>query len=144
MMMKNLFPVVSANDMFSTDSMFDNFFRGFAPKTMAMPKVDIEDTNNAYELTADLPGVAKEDINLTYDDNVLTLSANHEETKDESDAQRHYVRKERSRSSFCRQFVVYNIDKKGIRAAFKDGVLTVSMPKLDQEKIEESHRIEVQ
>lgn len=65
MMMKNLFPVVSANDVFNADSMFDNFLHGFAP--MNMPKVDIEDKGNAYELKADLPGVAKEDINLTYD-----------------------------------------------------------------------------
>lgn len=149
-MMKNLFPVVSANDVFSADSMFDNFFQGFAPmammnsKMMSMPKVDIEDKGNEYELTADLPGVAKEDINLTYDDNVLTLSASHEESKDKQNENKQYLRKERMSSSFCRQFVVPDIEKDGIQAAFKDGVLTVEMPKMAVKPAEASQTIQIQ
>lgn len=144
-MMKNLFPVVSANDVFNADSMFDNFFQGFAPMApVQMPKVDIEDKGNAYELTADLPGVAKKDITLTYDKDVLTLSAVHEETKDEQDNQKNYVRKERSSTSFCRQFVVDNVDKEGIQASFKDGVLTVAMPKVAAQPAAESQTITIE
>lgn len=143
-MMKDLFPVVSANDMFNADSMFDNFFQGFAPASMKMPKVDIEDKGNAYELTADLPGVAKEDINLTYDNDVLTLSATHEEQKDEQDDQKHFIRKERRTSSFCRQFVVDGIEKDNIKASFKDGVLTVDLPKQAAQPVEASQTIAIQ
>lgn len=144
MMMKNLFPVVSANDVFSANSMLDNFFQGFAPMaSVQMPKVDIEDKGNSYELTADMPGIAKEDINLTYDHDVLTLSAAHEETKDEQDEQKKYVRKERSSTSFCRQFVVSNVDKQGIQASFKDGVLTVDMPKVTAKLEAESQSITI-
>lgn len=146
-MMKNLFPVVSANDVFNADSMFDNFFQGFAPMNMAnmnMPKVDIEDKGNAYELTADMPGVAKEDINLTYDDNVLTLSATHEDSKDETDDQKHFIRKERMSSSFCRQFVVDDVEKDKIQASFKDGVLKVDMPKMAAQAAPASQPINIQ
>ena len=142
MMMKNLFPVVSANDVFNADSMFDNFLHGFAP--MNMPKVDIEDKGNAYELKAELPGVAKEDINLTYDNDVLILSASHEESKDEQDDQKNYIHKERMTSSFCRQFVVDDIQKDGIKATFKDGVLTVDMPKMAAQPAPQSQTIDIQ
>ena len=82
----------------------------------------------------------------TYDDNVLTLSAKHEETKEEKDAKekKNYIRKERTSNVFCRQFSVQNIQKEGIQANFKDGVLTIVMPKEDPKKVAESHRIAVQ
>lgn len=142
--MKNLFPVVSANDFLHADSMFDNFFQGFASRRLIAPKVDIEDKGNAYELTADLPGIDKEHISVTYDNDVLTLSAMQEEQQDEQDEQRRYIRKERISRSFRRQFVVQNIDRNAIQAVFKDGVLTIHLPKEDPRQAERSNRIEIQ
>lgn len=145
--MKSLFPIVNDNASFFPDNVFDSFFNSFAQPVegdFTVPKVDIEDKGDAYELVTDLPGVTKEDVNVTYKDDVLTLSAKHEEQKDEKDEKKNYVRKERTSALFRRQFVVHNIDKDGIKAAFKDGVLTVTMPKADPKKVEESHRIEVQ
>lgn len=147
-MMKSLFPVTN-NDFLFPDQVFNSFFNDFmkpSDGSYSIPKVDIEDTDKAYILTTDLPGVAKEDINVTYDDNVLTLSAKHEETKEEKDAKekKNYIRKERTSNVFCRQFSVQNIQKEGIQANFKDGVLTIVMPKEDPKKVAESHRIAVQ
>lgn len=147
-MMKSLFPVTN-NDFLFPDQVFNSFFNDFmkpSDGSYSIPKVDIEDTDKAYILTTDLPGVAKEDINVTYDDNVLTLSAKHEETKEEKDAKekKNYIRKERTSKVFCRQFSVQNIQKEGIQANFKDGVLTIVMPKEDPKKVAESHRIAVQ
>lgn len=147
-MMKSLFPVTN-NDFLFPDQVFNSFFNDFmkpSDGSYSIPNVDIEDTDKAYILTTDLPGVAKEDINVTYDDNVLTLSAKHEETKEEKDAKekKNYIRKERTSKVFCRQFSVQNIQKEGIQANFKDGVLTIVMPKEDPKKVAESHRIAVQ
>lgn len=90
-MMKGLFPVVTNSDFVFPDTIFDNFFNGFENPTEAnyrVPQVDIEDTDKAYILTTDLPGVAKEDINVSYKDDVLTLTAKHEEKKDEKTIRR--------------------------------------------------------
>ena len=106
-MMKGLFPVVTNSDFVFPDTIFDNFFNGFENPTEAnyrVPQVDIEDTDKAYILTTDLPGVAKEDINVSYKDDVLTLTAKHEEKKDEKDDKKKYIRKERSSHTFCHQF----------------------------------------
>ena len=145
-MMKGLFPVVTNSDFVFPDTIFVNFFNGFENPTEAnyrVPQVDIEDTDKAYILTTDLPGVAKEDINVSYKDDVLTLTAKHEEKKDEKDDKKKYIRKERSSHTFCRQFTVRNIQKDGIEAAYKDGILTVTLLKVDPQKEIESHRITV-
>lgn len=159
-MLKGLFPVVTSNDLVFPDDFFDNFFNDFESPvkgSYSVPRVDIEDTDKAYVLTADLPGMKKEDISVTYKDNVLTLLAKHEtkteDSKDAKDAksgeakadvpQKHYIRQERMNCTYCRQFTVRNIQKDGIEAAYKDGILTVTLPKVDPQKEIESHRITV-
>lgn len=110
----------------------------------SVPKVDVEDKENEYVLTTDLPGMAKEDIKLTYDKDILTISARHEETKDEQDDQKNYIYKERSSSSFCRSFPVSGIRKDGIQASFADGVLTVTLPKETPQPAESVRTIDIQ
>lgn len=90
-MMKGLFPVVTNSDFVFPDTIFDNFFNSFENPTEGnyrVPQVDIEDTDKAYILTTDLPGIAKEDINVSYNDDILTLTAKHEEKKDEKTIRR--------------------------------------------------------
>lgn len=145
-MIKGLFPVVTGSSLEFPDSLFDNFFNEFENPTEGqyrVPRVDIEDTGDAYVVTADLPGMDKKDIQITYKDDVLTLMAKHEEKKDEKDGKK-YIRKERLDQTFCRQFTARNIQKDGIQASYTDGVLTVTLPKVDPKKVMEAHRIEVQ
>lgn len=146
-MMKGLFPVVTNSDFAFPDSFFDNFFNGFENPTEAgyrVPRVDVEENDKAYVVTTDLPGVSKEDISLTYKDDVLTIMAKHEDKKDEKDEKKKFIRKERLNHTFCRQFTVKNIEKEGIQASFVNGVLTVTLPKADPKKVSEAHKIEVQ
>lgn len=145
--MKSLFPIVTNNDALFPMNFADRFFSDFMKPfegSYNIPRVDIEDKGNEYVLTTDLPGVAKEDISLTYDDDVLTLSARHEETKDEQDDQKNYIYKERSSSSFCRSFPVSGIRKDSIQASFADGVLTVTLPKETPQPAESVRTIDIQ
>lgn len=146
-MIKGLFPVVTDSSLEFPDAFFDNFFNDFENSSEGgyrVPRVDIEDADNAYIITADLPGMDKKDITLTYKDDVLTIMAKHDEQKDEKDDQSKYIRKERLNQTYCRQFTARNIEKEGIQAAYKDGVLTVTLPKVDPKKAIEAHKIEVQ
>lgn len=146
-MIKGLFPVVTGSSLEFPDTIFDNFFNEFENPTEGgyrVPRVDIEDTGAAYVVSADLPGMDKKDIQITYKDDVLTLMAKHEETKDEKDDKKHYIRKERLNQTFCRQFTARNIEKEGIQASYKDGVLKVTLPKVDPKKVAAAHRIEIQ
>ena len=92
-------------------------------------KVDVKDNGQGYELTADLPGLKKEDISLSYDNSYLTISAQKNDANDEKDDKGNYIRRERHCGSMSRSFYIDNIDESKIAAEFKDGVLKIDLPK---------------
>ena len=102
-------------------------FKGWGASSF---KVDVKDKGDGYELTADLPGVKKEDISLRYENSYLTIAAKQDESKEEKDDKNNYIRLERSVGSVTRSFYIDNIDEARVTAAFKDGVLKIDMPKL--------------
>lgn len=98
-----------------------------------MPPVDIQETTDAYRLVAELPGMTKEDITITLENNVLRLSG---ERKFEKDVKKEsYQRVERTYGTFARAFTLpsqVNHDK--VEAAFENGLLTIVVPKAEQAK----------
>ncbi len=104
-------------------------------------RVDVKDNGDAYELTAELPGVKKEDISLSYENSYLTIEARKAEEKDEKDDGGNYIRRERSTGSVSRSFYIDGIDESNIGAEFKDGVLKVDLPK--QTKADVSRNIDI-
>jgi HSP20 family protein len=122
------------------EDFFDNFFD--EDFNMPMPfekmgfnfKVDLKETDTSYVVEADLPGVAKEDVDIDYKNNYLTIKAKREEKVEEK--KENYVRKERKYGEFKRMFYVDNVDEEKIKASFTDGVLKVELPKTEKAKIE--------
>ncbi|MGM0500938.1 MAG: Hsp20/alpha crystallin family protein [Bacillota bacterium] len=95
-------------------------------------KTDIKETDEAYILEAELPGMDKEDINLELDNNYLTISANNQEVIEEE--KEDYIRKERRTGRYQRRFKLNNVDQNDITAEYNDGILEVNLPKLEEEK----------
>jgi HSP20 family protein len=93
------------------------------------PRVDIKEANNHYEITAELPGVAKEDIHIHVKDGVLTLEAEtSKEDKEEKDGK--VIRQERRYGKYMRSFNLgTDVLEEDIKASFKDGVLKLEAPK---------------
>lgn len=114
------------------DDLMDTFFKGFDDffGPVARQNIftsDIKETEKEYILEIDLPGVEKDDIELSYDNNHLIITANRrEEFKEEEE---NYVRKERYYGELQRSFYVDNVREEDIKAEFKDGVLKVILPK---------------
>ncbi|MFC1593478.1 Hsp20/alpha crystallin family protein [Candidatus Neomarinimicrobiota bacterium] len=100
------------------------------------PAVDIVEDNDAFVVTADLPGLTKKDISINIKENMLTVSGERKSViKDEK---RNYCRTERRYGAFKRSFQLTDkvlADK--ITASFKDGVLTVNVPKAEEVKPKE-------
>ncbi len=118
----------------SDDSRLNGFFS---------PSVDIEEADGAYVLTADLPGVKKEDISVELDHGVLTLRAERSEESEEKKKGR-LIRRERHSGSFARSFSVgQDVSVKDIKASFSNGSLTLTIPKV-QSATQSRHRIEIQ
>lgn len=126
--MFGLIPFVSHNvDEFGGefgDYLSDFFSSGFSVNKF---NADVKETDNEYLVYAELPGVNKEDINLDYSNNSLTIRAKREEYHD--DSKDNYLRKERYYGEFSRSFYLGNVNREGIRAKFEDGKLKVVLPK---------------
>lgn len=111
---------------------FDTFTRKFFNNTTAtLPdfRTDIRDDGDKFVLEAELPGFSKEDIALDVKDGILTISAQHTESSEEKSEKGEYIRRERRFGSFSRSFDISGIDEAGITAAYKNGVLELSLPK---------------
>ena len=126
------------------DRMFDDFggglwrspFRGsfFEPFRRAevalagLPAVDVTETDKAYEITADCPGIDEKNVEVKFANGILTIKGEKQDEKEEK--RKDYYMRERSFGSFERSFEVpdsVNTDK--IEATFRKGVLTVTLPK---------------
>ncbi len=145
----------SNNDIF--DEMENLFNTGFFGGSGRMPRdenqfesstglmrTDVIEKENAYQLEAELPGFNKEDIKIDLKDDTLTISASHNEDKDEKDKDGKYIRRERRSTSYQRSFHVEGLKPEDIIAQYRNGVLTVNLPKKEAVgQKEEPIRIEV-
>ncbi len=97
------------------------------------PVVDLHETEDAYVVEADMPGLKKNDIDIQVVENVVTLKGRREEKNEEK--KKNYHRVERFHGSFQRSFAIPGgLEHDGIQANFKDGVLTVTLPKPAENK----------
>jgi len=98
-----------------------------------VPPVDIQETEEGYRLQAELPGLTKEDIDITLENNVLRLAG---ERKFERDVKKEsFHRVERTYGTFSRAFALpQQVNSEGVNATFENGVLTITVPKAEQAK----------
>ena len=118
------------------DKMDRAFFRGFE-KEFSPCRTDVLDQGGHYLLQAELPGFQKEDIKLSIEHNMLTISAEHREDKES------FVRRERHYGAFSRSFDLDGIDVQGIDAKYENGILELKLPKLAQPPVPPSRQIEI-
>lgn len=128
-----------ALDTFFNDSFFnDAFVRDNLPSFRLLPEsrmemgniaVDIKESDKAYTVKADFPGLTKDDIEISVDNNVLTIAAEHKDEAEEKKEGR-IIRQERRYGKYSRSFNLgKNIDEAKITAEFDNGVLTLAIPK---------------
>ncbi len=97
------------------------------------PDIDMSETDKDYRVTAELPGLSKDDVQISLDEGVLTISGEKREEKKEE--KENYWRMERSYGSFVRRVPLPSgVNEDAIEASFKDGVLTITLPKTEEAK----------
>ncbi len=155
-MTKQLLPrttPVFSNALREMDEMQNRMLRMFNQSPMAdrfpsepvgwMPPVEIVEKPDALVLTAELPGLSGENLDVSFEDDVLTIRGEKSEEKREEKEEPKYHLFERYYGSFARSFVVpRTIDPTKIVADFRDGVLVVTMPKAAKE-VAKGRKIEV-
>ena len=115
------------------DRLFGGRLTGASQNPSIGVPLDVQEDQNNLVVAVDLPGVRKEDIQVSYDDGVLTLAAERKGTTDAKDEG--YLRRERYQGRFERRLAVRTpINADGLKATYKDGVLTVTLPKTEAAK----------
>ena len=113
-------------------SIFADFLSDFPARTAISPKVDIVESDNAFEVNVSLPGFKKEDINVELEENRLTISGERNFVKKEENKKYHLVESEYG--SFSRTFTLpKNVKSDAIDAHYKDGILHLTIPKQEKE-----------
>ena len=107
------------------DRMFDEWLDG--RERAWTPAIDVVRENGHLVVRADIPGMKPEEVKIEVEDDILTVSGEHEERKEEKD--KHYVRRERRYGSFSRSMALpAGVDAKKIKAKTHDGVVEVTIP----------------
>jgi HSP20 family protein len=122
----------------SFPAFFDDFFKPWnewfgVGKSLTTPAVNIIENKDHYEVSVAAPGLKKDDFNIDLEDNMLMISCEKEENKEEKEER--YTRKEYSYTSFRRSFTLpEEVIKDKIEAVYQDGVLKITLPKMEEAK----------
>lgn len=104
---------------------------------------DVKETKDAYEVHVDVPGIDKNNIKMNYHDGVLSINVHKDDITDHADKNGNVMMSERNYGTMSRSYQLPNVDASNIKAAYQDGVLNITMPKLTESK-ESGHNIEIQ
>lgn len=125
-------------------NMIDDFFTGNWPTQRNLAgdtfKVDIQDSDTEYKIEAELPGVKKEDVEITLNEGKLDLSVKKEESSEEEN--KRYIHRERKFCQMTRSILLTDANDEGIQAKLEEGVLTIIVPK--KERVDTSKRIQIE
>jgi len=137
MISKRGYKPLTFQDFFNED-----FFPTFTRSANNLPAVNIREDEKAFYLELAVPGMDKKDLKIDLKDDVLTISSEHKEEKEDNGDG--YKRREFSYNSFCRSFYLpENIDADKIDAGYKDGILEISIPKKEEEKKIKSREVTI-
>jgi len=124
------FPLDILDTQRRVNKMVGGLFGGGLREKMWNPAVDVEERDQEYVVRAELPGVAREDVNITTRGNILTIRGEKKQTKEARDSD--YHRTERLYGSFQRSFSLPgNVKEDKIEASFREGILEIVVPKAE-------------
>ncbi|MBC6389169.1 Hsp20/alpha crystallin family protein [Lactobacillus kunkeei] len=120
-----------------------NFFDGLGRNmtNTSKMKTDVIENDDEFEVKAELPGFKKEDININYENDTLTIHAIHDLNKEQKDENGKLIRSERTSSNVSRSFYLPDADTDKIGAKYDGGILDIMVPKYAEK--ESKHTISI-
>ncbi len=136
--------IIKWNTKPAYNSIFDNLFdkeqsTGFGKTSGCLPAANILEKEKSYEIMLAFPGVTKKDLEISLENNILTVSYEKKEEKEET-----YIRQEFQPDSFNRSFIIpKETETEKIKATYENGILKIEIPKIDVEKTKLSKSISI-
>ena len=146
-----MLPSIFGENLF--DDFFDDDFMSFPAWSGRNPlygknaknlmKTDVRETENTYEVDVDLPGFKKDEISVDLKDGYLTISAAKGLDKGQKDQNGKYIRQERYAGAMSRSFYVGDVQPEQVSARYEDGILQISLPKVEKKELPKSTTIAI-
>lgn len=129
---------------FNNDTWMNNFPSLFDNNSFEVSnlKTDIKETDKDYQVSVDIPAVDKKNLDITYDNNTLTISGHRDSFNDHNDKDGDMIMSERQSGRFMRQYNLPQVDAENIQASYDNGALKVTLPK--QTKEVSGHHIDIE
>jgi HSP20 family protein len=141
----NLFPAIPSllND-FLTDDWFDSSLANWKSMGATLPAVNVRETNDDFRIEVAAPGMKRDDFKLELENNLLSISSQREDNREEKDKDG-YTRREFSYQSFQRSFRLpeNHVEGDKIEARYVDGILQITIPKKETAKVKPAKQIAV-
>jgi HSP20 family protein len=142
----NLFPAIPSllNDFF-TDDWFDSSLANWRSSGATLPAVNVKENNDEFSIEVAAPGMKRDDFKVELDNNVLTISSQQENNREEKDPEGNYTRREFSYQSFQRSFTLPQdkVEGENIAARYTDGILHITVPRKENAKVKPAKQITV-
>ena len=138
---ENYFP--SIFDRFFNNDLMDWNLSNFSSTNTSLPAVNVKENENEFVIDVAAPGMTKKDFKINFHNNVLTISS--EKGEEKEDKRENYTRKEFSYQSFQRSFTVAEnaVDSEKIDAKYNDGILHITLPKREEVKPKPMREIKI-
>lgn len=129
---ENYFP--SIFDRFFNNDLMDWNTSNFSSTNTSLPAVNVKETEDDFLIEVAAPGMTKKDFNISFHNNMLTISSERKDKKEEKEE--NYTRREFAYQSFQRSFTVADnaVDSEKISAKYEDGILRITLPKREEVK----------
>ncbi len=117
---------------------FSDYFGAASETTISTltPAMDLVDTKDSVKIKVELPGMTKDDVDISLKDDTLTIKGEKKRVKEEEDENRYYV--ERSFGTFSRTLTLPSkVNPESVEARFREGVLEINLPKAEEAKVKE-------
>lgn len=142
----NFYPSVPSllNDFFN-DAWFDSSLSNWRSAGASLPAINVKETNDEFEIEVAAPGMKRDDFKVELDNNLLTISSEREDNRDEKDDEGNYTRREFSYQSFQRSFTLpqERVDSDKVAARYADGILHITVPKKESAKVKPTKQITI-
>lgn len=134
--------IMRNEDEFGLEDFFDDLFKPAYQKRMSPMKTDVKEDEKKFEFDIDMPGFDKKEIDITFKEGYLNVSAKKEQKDEQTDKNKNYIRRERSYTACRSYYIGKKVMEQNIAAKYENGVLSIVVPKEESKQLPE-HKIQI-